>query len=103
VSNWKELCPLEGEEPVTTANDPAVDSSRRTLVWRDRSLALNFLFGLRRWKVSTKELFALVLEDYHFADSVRVADHISRDLEQERTHLKPLRYVHLYQRCVACE
>lgn len=95
VSNWKELCPLEGEEPATTANDPAAgDSSKRTLVWRDRSLALNFLFGLRRWKVSTKELFALVLEDYHFADSVRAADHISRDLEQERTHLKPLRYAH---------
>jgi hypothetical protein len=83
-------CSLSQEEQRAAVFSDLV-ADREHVVWRDRSLALNFLFSLRRWKVSTRELFALVLENYHFAAAARVTNHLSRDLEQERARLRPLR------------
>jgi len=43
LSNWKQIEESSGEDSCAT---------KRIAVWRDRSLAINFLFGLSRWKMT---------------------------------------------------
>ncbi len=65
----------------------------RKLVWKDRSKALNFLFGLPRWGVSHRELLQMILTEYHFCKPhVKPKEHIRRDMVKERKELLPIRY-----------
>lgn len=82
LSNWKQIEESSGEDSCAT---------KRIAVWRDRSLAINFLFGLSRWKMTNKDLFTLILEFYHFSSEADVMSHLSRDLEKERKELRPIR------------
>jgi hypothetical protein len=62
------------------------------LVWRDKNLALAFLFGVPRWGVSHCELLRLVLTYYHLSNEKTIRSHRARVLEDERKDLLLLRY-----------